>query len=56
MFSDPELPKHHVRLPYVTQIAHELMARGIRLDTVPVTESEAVEVFAKALEGGNGNG
>lgn len=56
VFSDPELPKHHVRLPYVTQIAHELMARGVRLDTVPVTESEAVEVFEKALEGGNGNG
>lgn len=56
VFSDPELPEHHVRLPYVTQIAHELMARGVRLDTVPVTESEAVEVFEKALEGGNGNG
>ena len=41
---------------FMTQIAHELMARGVRLDTVPVTESEAVEVFAKALEGGNGNG
>ena len=56
VFSDPELPKHRVRLPYVTQLAHELMARGVRLDTVPVTEDEAARVFAEALEGGNENG
>lgn len=56
VFSDPRMAEHNIRLPYVTSIALELRKRGIPMDTLPVTEAEAIPLLRKALEGGGSHG
>lgn len=56
VFSNPRVAEHNIRLPYVTSIAMELERYGLKLDSLPVTEAEAVPLLRKALEGGDSCG
>ncbi len=50
VFSQPEeLFQHGLNVPQVTQVAHDLRARGIGVERVPVTVDEGVEEIWKIL-------
>ncbi len=50
VFSQPEkLREHGLGVPQVTEIAHELIARGITVEQIPVTVEEGVEEVWKIL-------
>ncbi|MFZ5917510.1 MAG: energy-coupling factor transporter ATPase [Chloroflexota bacterium] len=50
VFSQPEkLRQHGLGVPQVTEVAHELAARGIRVDQIPVTVEEGVKALWKIL-------
>lgn len=50
VFSQPEkLRDHGLNVPQVTQVAHDLRARGIGVDRMPVTVEEGVEEVWKIL-------
>ncbi len=50
IFSQPEeLRRHGLGVPQVAEVAHELVARGIEMDYIPVTVDEGVEELWKIL-------
>jgi len=50
IFSQPEkLREHGLGVPQVTEVAHELVARGVTVDRIPVTVEEGVEEAWKIL-------
>jgi hypothetical protein len=50
IFSQPEeLRAHGLGVPQVTEVAHELVARGVAVDRIPVTVEEGVEEAWKIL-------
>jgi len=50
IFSQPEkLREHGLGVPQVTEVAHELVARGVAVDRIPVTVEEGVEEAWKIL-------
>jgi energy-coupling factor transport system ATP-binding protein len=50
IFSQPEeLRAHGLGVPQVTEVAHELIARGVAVDRIPVTVEEGVEEAWKIL-------
>ena len=50
VFSQPEkLHKHGLGVPQVTEIAHELVARGLKVEHIPVTVEEGVKEVWKIL-------
>ncbi len=50
IFSQPEkLRQHGLGVPQVTEIAHELIARGVQVGQIPVTVKEGVKEVWKIL-------
>ncbi len=50
IFAQPDqLRRHGLGVPQVTEVAHELMARGISLESIPLTVAEGVEEVWKIL-------
>lgn len=52
VLSDISLLDKGVNLPQVAILGQKLKDKGLKIDKIPVTEKQAVEVFAKALKGG----
>jgi len=50
VFSQPEkLRQHGLGVPQVTEVAHELVARGMKVERIPVTVEEGIEEVWKIL-------
>ncbi|MDY7077451.1 MAG: energy-coupling factor transporter ATPase [Chloroflexota bacterium] len=50
VFSQPEkLHEHGLGVPQVTEVAHELVSRGLKVERIPVTVEEGVEEVWKIL-------
>lgn len=53
ILSDISLEKEGIQLPQYALLGNELIQRGLKLDYIPITEQQAIEVVGKALKGGD---
>lgn len=53
ILSDVSLEKEGIQLPQYALLGNELIQRGLKLDYIPITEQQAIEVVGKALRGGD---
>ncbi|MEE1200233.1 MAG: ABC transporter ATP-binding protein [Christensenellales bacterium] len=52
VLSDISLEAEGIQLPQYTLLGHALQKRGMKLDYIPITEKQAIEVIGKAVRGG----
>lgn len=52
VLSDISLESEGVQLPQYALLGHALQKRGMKLDYIPITEKQAIEVIGKAVRGG----
>ena len=53
ILSDISLESEGIQLPQYALLGDELIKRGLKLDYIPITEQQAIEVIGKALKGGD---
>ena len=53
ILSDISLESEGIQLPQYALLGNELIKRGLKLDYIPITEQQAIEVIGKALKGGD---
>ena len=53
ILSDMSLESEGIQLPQYALLGNELIKRGLKLDYIPITEQQAIEVIGKALKGGD---
>ena len=53
ILSDISLEAEGIQLPQYALLGNELIKRGMKLDYIPITEQQAVEVIGKAIKGGD---
>lgn len=53
ILSDISLEAEGIQLPQYALLGNELIKRGIKLDYIPITEQQAIEVIGKAIKGGD---
>ena len=53
ILSDISLETEGIQLPQYALLGDELIKRGMKLDYIPITEKQAIEVIGKAIKGGD---
>ncbi len=53
ILSDISLEAEGIQLPQYALLGDELIKRGMKLDYIPITEQQAIEVIGKAIKGGD---
>ena len=53
ILSDISLEAEGIQLPQYALLGNELIKRGMKLDYIPITEQQAIEVIGKAIKGGD---
>ena len=53
ILSDVSLEAEGIQLPQYALLGNELIKRGMKLDYIPITEQQAIEVIGKAIKGGD---
>lgn len=53
ILSDISLEAEGIQLPQYALLGNELIKRGVKLEYIPITEQQAIEVIGKAIKGGD---